>query len=209
MNSIEEGLSKYLPENTVHLVCSFIPKKNLKIKIVNDRITKLGDFRPASKICAIHRISINGGLNPYSFLLTLLHEIAHLNAFVNYGKNIKSHGCEWQLEYTALIFPFLAQHLFPEDLHQVLFKHFPFPSAMSNSDQNLVQVLRNYDKNKHELLLQDISDNEQFIFQGHIYKRMNKLRSFYRCIRISDNKLFRIHSLASIRHFQMDDSFDK
>lgn len=206
MDQIKEGLAKYLPENSLDLVCSFLPKKNLELSIVNDRTTKLGDFRPASRSCYFHRISINKGLNPYSFLLTLLHEIAHLYVFEKYGVRVKAHGCEWQLEYTGLILPFLEQHLLPDDLHHALFKHFPFPTATSYSDKNLEEILRNYDGEKKKLLLQDIFDNEQFVFNGEIYKRLHRLRSFYKCIRMMDKKPFRIHALAPIQLLKTEET---
>lgn len=205
MNSIRECLSNYLPANTLDLVCSYIPSKNLEISIVHDRITKLGDFRPASFICNHHKISVNGGLNPYSFLITLLHEIAHLYVFDKYGHRAKAHGCEWQLEYTGLIMPILEQHLLPDDLHHVLFHHFPFPSASSNTDLDLVRVLRNYDNpSVSRLTLQEISMGDFFSFHGTIYQKIKKLRTFNHCIRVADNKPFRIHSLAEVQ--RMDKS---
>lgn len=209
MSSIKDGLSKYLPENTIDLVCSYLPKKNLEISVVNDRVTKLGDFRPMSKICKYHRISVNGGLNPYSFLITFLHEIAHLYVFEKYGSRAKSHGCEWQLEYTGLMFPILEQHLLPDELHNAMFQHFPFPTASSNADQNLVMALRKFDKNPEILTLNDISINETFIFQKNIYQKIKKLRSFYYCIRVVDKKPFRIHSLAEVQRFDGQEMMEK
>lgn len=200
MNNIQDRLSKYLPGNTLDLVCSYLPQNNLEISIVHDRITKLGDFRPASKFCNYHKISINKGLNPYSFLITLLHEIAHLQVFEKYGPKVKSHGKEWQSEYTELIFPFLEQHLLPDELHGVLCKHFPFPSASSSTDSNLVNVLRKYDARSIVLTLDNILTNDLFVFRGTTYKKIKKLRSYCYCIRVSDNRAFRIHSIAEVQH---------
>lgn len=198
MSEVEKSLSKYLPENTNKLVFSYLPKKNLEISIVNDRITKLGDFRSASRFCHYHRISVNGGLNKYAFLITFLHELAHLYVFEKYGHRAKSHGCEWQLEYTGLIFPILEQHLLPDDLHHVVFKHFPFPAASANADLALMQTLRKYDHKTIVLTLKDISDHEFFTYNGCVYQRIKKLRSYYYCIRVSDKNPYRIHSLVEI-----------
>lgn len=198
MNEVEESLPEYLPENCCKLVYSYLPKKNLKISIVNDRVTKLGDFRSISRIHRYHRISLNGGLNKYSFLITFLHELAHLYVFEKYGHKAKPHGCEWQLEYTKLIFPILEQHLLPDDLHNALFKHFPLPTASANADLVLMQALKKYDYKPAVLTLKDIFDNEQFLYNGNVYQRIKKLRSYYYCIRVLDKKPYRIHAFVEV-----------
>ena len=62
------------------------------VKVVKKRRTKHGDFRklPSGKI----QITVNENENPFRFLITLLHEIAHHIAFQEYGFRIAPHGRE-------------------------------------------------------------------------------------------------------------------
>ena len=85
-------LKKYLPKEFVVYVSDLIIHSNVKFKIVAPRSTKLGDFRASSKNDGKPQITINGDLNPYSFLITTLHELAHLKTFHSYGAGVNPHG---------------------------------------------------------------------------------------------------------------------
>jgi predicted SprT family Zn-dependent metalloprotease len=67
-----------------------------------------------------HRISVNGNLNKFSFLITLLHELAHLLAFENYGNRIQAHGKEWKFVYSNLLKDFIDKKIFPPDVESAL-----------------------------------------------------------------------------------------
>ena len=107
---ISNQLEKYLPDGFgLHIAELFFPIP-VKFKIVNPRNTKLGDYRPAHNGLP-HRITVNGNLNPYSFLITTIHEFAHLQAHVKYGRNIQPHGDEWKKTYRDLLKPIAQQTL--------------------------------------------------------------------------------------------------
>ena len=58
-----------IPENSIHYIKSLIEIEDLKIKIVNKRKTKHGDFRQSKNNCII---TINKTDNKYLFLLVLI-----------------------------------------------------------------------------------------------------------------------------------------
>ena len=76
-------LQKYLPERAVDSIFELIRINDVHLKIVNQRQSKHGDYRRVPG--GAHVITINNSLNKYAFLITLVHEIAHLVAFENYG----------------------------------------------------------------------------------------------------------------------------
>ncbi|HAD34265.1 MAG TPA: hypothetical protein DCF44_07170 [Chitinophagaceae bacterium] len=41
-------------------------------------------------------MSVNGNLNSYHFLITLLHEIAHMLVWEQFRNRVKPHGLEWK-----------------------------------------------------------------------------------------------------------------
>ena len=84
---------KHIPENAINLVQSLIEYHSINLKIVNQRQTKHGDFRQLAN--GKFQITINNNLNPFQFLLTLIHEIAHHTTFEKYGR-IRPHGKEWK-----------------------------------------------------------------------------------------------------------------
>ena len=70
--------AKYVPENSIKILKSWIEELDIDIKIITPRKTKLGDFRYSN---GNSLITINNNLNKYSFLITLTHEIAHAFIF--------------------------------------------------------------------------------------------------------------------------------
>jgi Zn-dependent peptidase ImmA (M78 family) len=72
-----QALAEYLPEGTFDLIAPILMEHRVHLTVTQQRKTILGDYRNAA-IGKNHRISVNGNLNPYAFLITLLHELAHL-----------------------------------------------------------------------------------------------------------------------------------
>jgi hypothetical protein len=66
-----ETLRNHLPKNAIDLVYDQIVKNNIQLTITPTRKSKAGDYRPAVSEKPA-RISINGSLNPYGFLLVFL-----------------------------------------------------------------------------------------------------------------------------------------
>ncbi len=96
MNAI---LSKYVPEGAVGPCLELIRCHKVHLKVVNQRVTRHGDYRilPDGR----HRITVNASVNQYRFLITLIHEIAHLVAFEQFGRRIKPHGREWKHSFSG------------------------------------------------------------------------------------------------------------
>ena len=124
---LQETLLKYVPENAVNQCIKLIKDNFVHLKIVNERQTKHGDYRKA--MSGKHEISVNGSLNKYRFLMTLIHEIAHLMAFEKFGRDIKPHGVEWKMTFQRIMLPFLRPDVYPNDLLPLLARHFRNPSA--------------------------------------------------------------------------------
>ncbi|HWY33961.1 MAG TPA: SprT-like domain-containing protein, partial [Nitrosopumilaceae archaeon] len=142
MSQIERNsqiLSKYIPSPAVNLIAHWIVDYDIKLKIKKERNTKLGDYRPPHKGLN-HQITINFNLNPYSFLVTLVHEIAHLTNWNKYQNRVDPHGTEWKAEFRRMMMPFLNEIVFPSDVLQALEKHMGDPAASSCSDLRLMRT---------------------------------------------------------------------
>jgi len=118
---LSEVLQKYLPEHSVAHCFELIKDNHVHLKIVNERITRHGDYRKDAQ--GYHLITVNASLNKYRFLMTLIHEIAHLVAFEKYGRRIKPHGEEWKITFQRLMVPFIRPEIFPHQLLPLLAKH--------------------------------------------------------------------------------------
>ena len=191
-------LKKYIPENAVEKVIELLNTYQPQIKISRSRTTKLGDYRPPQGNIKIHRISVNHDLNSYAFLVTLLHELAHLVTWQNHKRKAKPHGTEWKNAFKSLLIPFFDMDIFPNDINQVLMQSITNLKASSCTDQNLYKTLRKYDKPSESLLLEDVETNTVFRFRGQDYLKQEKRRTRYLCKHIVTQKKYLINGIAEV-----------
>src|ERR1700761_2471072 len=103
-------LKTYLPEGSFDEVLYYLQHYKVQLTITRERKTVLGDYRN-SHAGKNHRISVNGNLNKYSFLITLLHELAHLFTYERFGHRVSAHGTEWKTEYGKILAQFLLKKI--------------------------------------------------------------------------------------------------
>ena len=109
------ALADYLPEGTFPDVLDYLREHKVHLTVARERKSILGDYRHRTA-AENHRISVNGNLNKFAFLITLLHELAHLLTFEKFGNRVQAHGQEWKAIYGQLLARFLSAHIFREDV---------------------------------------------------------------------------------------------
>ena len=195
-----EHLKNHVPEDSVALILPLIEDYDFSLKVTNERKTKHGDYRFPLQRGGTHKISVNGTLNEYAFLLTFLHEIAHMHAFEKYGTRIKPHGSQWKRTFTKISKVFLKSGIWPEDITSVLRVYFLNPKASSAGDLELTRVLRSYDANQ-DLYVEDLEMGAQFRVggpTGRMFERGLKRRTRYLCKELGTKREFTIHGMAKV-----------
>ena len=177
-----QHLETYLPPGSFDAVLNYLHQYKVHLTITKERRSILGDYRHRTHF-ANHRISVNGNLNVYSFLITLLHELAHLLTFEQFGRNVQAHGREWKMIYAGLLDQFLKNKTFPETVERELLLSLRNPAASSCAEDGLIRVLRKFDaKESYHRLLEELSLNALFrIHDGRIFQRGEKLRKRFKC----------------------------
>ena len=185
------SLSDFIPANTYQLVEPFLLHYKVHLTVTRSRSTVLGDYRNANAGKA-HRISVNGNLNQYAFLITLLHELAHLITFERYGHKVSSHGKEWKLQFSELLKHFLQNEVFPNDIRLQLTASLKSPAASSCADDALMRVLRKYDNIKDgHFLVEEIQPGSCFQTKnGKIYRREETIRKRIRAVEIDTGRVY-------------------
>lgn len=201
MNKAQK-LSEYLPEGAVNIIAQWIDEYSCDFKIAGKRATKLGDYRPRHKGLN-HRISVNYNLNPYAFLITTVHEFAHLQTWNEYKSSVKPHGQEWKRNFKKMMQPFLAMDLFPDDLKKEINTYLINPSASSCTDVSLFRAIQSYNPPERSgapaLLMENIPCNATFLVRnGRRFKKLEKLRKRYKCIELATGRLYLFHPMAEI-----------
>ena len=194
---MNETLARYIPEHAVKPVFELIVANQVHLKIVNERQTRHGDYRRGHS--GKHEITVNASLNKYRFLITLIHEIAHLVAFEKFGRNIKPHGEEWKFTFQRLMIPFIRPEIFPGQLLPLLARHFKNPSASSDTDTTLSLALKQYDAKNDKNYIFEIPYGSVFrIKNGKIFKKLAVRTKRFECIEISSGKTYLFNPNAEV-----------
>lgn len=199
---IEQKLEKFIPAAFTGYVADLLFSSKVAFKVSKPRKTKLGDYRPPFK-SDYHRITVNGDLNPYQFLITTLHEFAHMQTYIDHGWQVKAHGLEWQNKFSQLLSPLLDAEEIPRDIKLALRNSVNKPKASSCTDLALSRVLKRYDSEKHTLItVEELRENECFILNNKSFKRGKLRRKRYMCEEIGTGKLYLVHCLAEVERIE-------
>ena len=190
-------MSKYIPEHAVKPVFDLIVANQVHLKIVNERVTRHGDYRKG--LNGKHEITVNASLNKYRFLITLIHEISHLVAFEKFGRKIKPHGDEWKYSFQIMMVPFIRPEIFPSNLLPLLARHFKNPSASSDTDATLSLALKQFDAQNDKNYVFEIAYGSVFrIPNGKIFKKIALRVKRYECIEVNSGRIYLFNPNAEV-----------
>jgi SprT protein len=194
-------LEHFLPKGSYEQVAPFFKTHVIYLSITHERKSVLGDYRSPTQEIPYHRISINANLNPFNFLITLLHELAHLYTFVEYGGKVLPHGKEWKAQFRNILVPFLGKHYFPTDVEQAVKDYLHNPAASTCTDPNLYKALAKYDQRKPGFkMVDEVPVNGYFETEdGQLFQKTEKKRSRSKCRHIATGRLYLFSGIAEVK----------
>ena len=176
-----------------------IERYRFVFKVTSPRKTKLGDFRFHSEKMALPEITVNSDLNPYAFLFTFLHELAHLHVFKQWGTEVKAHGSEWKSSFQKLLLLAIRHELFPQELLEEILKFIAAPKASTSATPSLMKAFHKFDKaGILQFYLEDVKDGAVFIFQNRYFRRLRKKRTRVLCVDLQNERNYLISAMAQI-----------
>lgn len=195
---MDDVLKKYLPERAVVPCLLLIKETGVHLKIVNERVTRHGDYRKMPN--GQHQITVNANLNKYRFLITLVHEIAHLVAFGKYGRQIKPHGVEWKKTFQYMMLPYLRPEIFPSKLLPILANHFRNPKASSDTDAKLSVALKSFDvRDGSKSYVFELPFGSVFrMYNGKLFQKGKRRVKRYECVELASGKMYLFQPNAEV-----------
>ncbi len=191
-------LKRYLPPRAVEYCSELIMLHKLHLHIEVERHDRLGDYSP--HLGTGNRISINHNLNPYEFLITFTHEIAHFVAYKKFGSKHQPHGMEWKQCFKDCLRPFVMRKIFPPDIEQPLIKHMQYPRYTHTADTALMRALMKYDKNKLPLL-DELAEGSLFKLRKNgkqIFRKGKQVKDYFECVEINKNVKYKVSAIAKV-----------
>lgn len=197
-----DAFASYLPAGAIAKIIPWFEKYQIKMVITKARKTVLGNYLNPHHGHPHHAITINGNQNSYSFLVTLLHELAHLEAFVQYQNRIAPHGVEWQNVYRQVMIGFLGVNIFPDELERAIALSLKKVKAGSCSDPKLYKALAAYDKEPADGLnwVEELQPGSYFVTkEGSVYQLIEKRRTRYLCEQLGTKKRYLFQGVVRVK----------
>lgn len=198
-NKNSTTLKNYIDSKAAEAIANWIVDTECEFKITKSRSSKFGDYRPPYRNKG-HRISVNGDLNPHAFLITTVHEFAHLKTWKEHKNRVKPHGLEWKNNFKELMTLFIEQDVFPTDVKDALLSYLKNPKASSGSDINLMRTLNRYNESKvAHFTVETIPHEAVFSLKnGRSFIKGEKLRKRFRCIEVETRRVYLFNPLAEV-----------
>jgi len=200
---IHQILHQHVPGVACPYCFSLWQNSPFELKLTRNRQTKVGDFTSRKNI-AQPRITLNRDLNPFLFLMTYIHEVAHLHVFLRFGNRVEPHGDEWKSAFKQLMQPTLQKDIFPDEILHELDRHMVNPKASSFADADLTRVLRSFDKNSDQYTaLSDIPEGSIFHFQGRYFKKGKMKRTRVLCHEVKTRRNYLVPAEVLVSNVQL------
>lgn len=190
--------ARFVPSQAVTYCVELYSKLNFEFKIKRSRQSKLGDFRYDPSIRK-YTITVNNDLNPFAFLITYLHEVAHLVTYNEFGRKVDPHGAEWKANFRRVCKPVLTEEIFPSNVLQSLSRYLENPKASSCADPILFQVLKQYDNPNGMVLLKSLQPGDHFTFRNKTYRYESKRRTRMMCRELESGRNYLINQIAEVK----------
>ena len=194
---MQDILQDYIPHKAIPKVLELLNHDYLVVKVKQERKTRHGDYKrlPNGK----HQITVNSNLNCYRFLITLIHEIAHFEAYNKYSRLIKPHGVEWKSTFQHLMLPFLNPDIFPSDILPLLANHFKNPKASSDTDIKLAYALKQFDLPNDKTFIFELPLHSTFkLYNNRVFTKGEKRRTRFECIEVNTGRLYLFNPNAEV-----------
>ena len=195
-------LAKYMPAAAVEPVHDFMDKYCVHLHITRKRTSKLGDYRWPQRGHNYQEISVNGDMNPYQFLMVLLHEMAHLNTHQRHGNEVQPHGHEWQEQYRQLLLQYLP--CFPADIATLITQYTARIPLSRTIEKQIDAQLRHYNPDytpTDDLTLNQLAPGTAFRIADKPqkpFRALEKRRTRWICLGLDDNKKYLVSGTARV-----------
>ncbi len=184
-----DQILSFVPKESKTQIYKLLETSKISIKITKKRKTKHGDFRRMANGNSL--ITLNISSNPYRFLITLLHELAHFKVSQSFFYRIRPHGKEWKKAYQEILLPFLKPKIFPEPLCSLLTEHMLNPKASTDRDFDLIMALKKYDPPSVTVPIYKLKDGVKFHLEnGRTFLKIQKLRTRFKCKELKNGNIY-------------------
>lgn len=193
---IEGKLTDRVPETALDYSVDLYRQAPFHFRISRKRNSKLGDYRFDPKTKS-HTVTVNEDLNPFQFLITYVHEVAHRRVHES-NRRLKPHGPHWKKEFRQLMLPLLRPEVFPENILRALARHMKNPKASAGADPILMNALRQFDTTEKKPTLAQLPLESEFEFRKRRFRKLEVKRTRALCLDLKNQKRYLIPLMVEV-----------
>lgn len=196
----EDTFRAYVPSEAVAYCTALHNIYGFSLRVSPPRRSKWGDYRFQRIGQEVHHaISVNNNLNPYAFLITYLHEVAHLRAFQQHGFKIPPHGTAWKQCFKELLLPVLSEAVFPTEVLTALRHYAEHPRASTGANATLTKALQPHSELHGQIPLHRLATGTLFAFRERTYVKQKVRRTRSLCEEVPTGKQYLILETTLVR----------
>jgi SprT protein len=200
--TITELLRPYLPAAALDYCIHLWQQNPFQFHLSKKRVSKSGDF--TCRHGQEPRITVNRDLTPLEFLITYVHEVAHLHVHQTHGFKAEAHGTEWKRKFQELMAPILHDYIFPEPILSCLHQHLQNPKASTYSDAELTRLLHRVDPRTAKMVyLADLPEGSVFDLNGRWFKKGKLKRTRILCTEVKSKRMFLVPADVPVGNAQL------
>jgi len=168
--------------------------------VARSRSSKYGDFRVDSRKKNT-TITVNHDLHPYLFLLTYLHEVAHLITYNKYKRKVSPHGQEWKLAFQQLLVQSIKLNIYPDKLERVVARYAINPSATMSAKPWFYEEMMKYQQPSElgRVTLKDLNIGDMFELKSQVFQKIQERRTRAICENMNNQKEYLVSLLAEVK----------
>lgn len=196
---IYNALKIHMSPKQIEFVLPYFIERKLKMHIKTEKNSYKGLCRMPLNASDYYKITVCRTDNEDLFFLVFLHEVAHMEVNIKYGRKVLAHGMEWSNTFRALIIQSIKNSCFNDYSAKVLTDFLSKGVLITTAKMHKIEALIENNSNPDIIRVLQVPENALFILQGgKIFKKCERIKTRYRCIDVKTGKAYRVHPNAPV-----------
>jgi SprT protein len=190
--------------NAYDFFVGLLVDKNVIIRHVAARKTKLGDFRHF-RAKRIPEITVNQNLLPDTLTFILAHEVAHFLVHIHNKRRTEPHGKEWKEMFAYLLKQLIQNNAFSPEISNHIEKFLQNVKGTVGRGSKLFALLFPQEEEiEGTHILENLHNGALFVIpsSGKVYEKGEKRRTRYVCRQINNKRFYLVSRSLRVKLFE-------
>jgi len=193
-----------ITDNAHDFFVNVLKDKNVIVRHVSVRKTKLGDFRHFREK-RMPEITVNQNLSPDALTFILAHEIAHYLVHIHNKRRTEPHGKEWKEMFAYLLKQLIQNNAFSDEVSSHIEKFLQnVKGTVGRSSKLFAYLFPQEEETQGTHTLESLHYGALFVIpsNGKVYEKGEKRRTRYVCRQINNKRFYLVSRSLRVKLFE-------